>query len=196
MVEAASRMSSTIVLQVSSSMIERYLVLPRYTHAGLSNQRMEVELKIGLAYLSRRTLVLPDLIEIWQGPSPSRSVGRARAATLTDLFDLPPGAITYQEFHRCYPGVTPVGLSWRSDGDGACSAYFVSSSLKELPDELLQKFANGRRHGWVDEPRFEEDLAVVSGQRMLGWYSYFFLLGQHEFVQLRDLIQQIMPKAP
>ena len=156
---------------------------------------MEVELKVGLAYLSKRTLVLPELIEIRQGTNRSRSVGQARPATLTDLFELPPGAITSQEFNRRYPEVTPVGLPWRSDREGASSAYFVSSSLEDLPDGLSQKFANGRRHAWIDEPRLEEQLAVVSAHRMLGWYSHFFLLKQDEFVQLRDLIRQIIPKA-
>ena len=177
-------------------MAERYLLLPHYTPAGLSNQRMELELKVGLAHLTKRTLVLPDAIEIWRGPHPSRPLRAARAATLTDLFELPPGPITYQEFNQRCPDVTPVSLSWRSDQEDACSAYFVSSSLKYLPNEIVQKFANGRRHAWINKPKFEEQLVVVSAHRMLGWYSYFFLVRQDEFVQLRDLIRQITPKAP
>jgi hypothetical protein len=156
---------------------------------------MEVELKVGLAYLSKRTLVLPDLIEIWQGPSPSRLVSRTRAATLTDLFELPSVAITSQEFNRRCPEVTPIGLSWRSDTEGASSAYFVSSSLNDLPDGLLEKFANGRPYRWIDESGFDEHVAVVSAHRMLAWYSYFFLLRQEEFVEVRDIIRQIIPRA-
>lgn len=156
---------------------------------------MELELKVALAHLTKRTLVLPDSIVIWRGPHPSRPIRTARVATLTDLLELPPGSMTSQEFNRRYPEVTPVRLSWRGDEQGACSAYFVSSSLKYLPETIVQKFANGRRHAWINKPKFEEQSVVTSDHRMLGFYSYFFLVRQDEFVQLRDLMQQIKPQA-
>jgi len=176
-------------------MAERYLLLPQYTPAGLSNQRMELEIKVGLAHLTQRTLVLPDSIVIWHGPHPSQPIRAARAATLTDLFALPPGSMTYQEFKRRSPEVTPMRLSWRSNEEGASAAYFVSSSLKYLPDTIVQKFANGRRHAWINKPKVEQEPVVTSPHRMLGWYAYFFLVRQDEFVQLRDLLRQITPKA-
>ena len=67
-------------------MLERFLVLHGHTPAGLSNQRMELEIKIALAHLARRTLVIANRLAIPVADAPQVESALI-AANLDGLID-------------------------------------------------------------------------------------------------------------
>ena len=171
---------------------------------------MELELRVGLAHLLKRTVVIPDSIPILHSYSPRktlRDLPRRLASTfdarygphvtkLTDLFEIPEKFLTYRQYTKQYPNLTPVTLPWTSTTNSAASCYFASPSGASLGSETAQRFANGRLHSWTTGPELDEEPCLTSHHRMFGLYSYFFLVSREEFAELRDLIQRIRPKAP
>jgi len=161
---------------------DRFLILHGYTPAGLSNQRMELEIKIALAHLARRTLVVSNRI-------PIDLQGADAAATLTELFNVPVRFLQLQEFVEQYPDAAALELPWGEPED----AYFASADGARAA-EVRDRFANGRTSMWTFEEDLEQELAIGSRNRLLSWYSYFFLVSQAEFLEIRDLIQGLKPK--
>lgn len=154
----------------------------------LSNKRMALEIGIGLAVLSRRTLSLPVDRPIGWGPRPALVGEEAgHPSSLRDLYELP------VEVH----------------GDDAFESLAASSDTRvvEWPDlheavytddpgaEDLESFALGRPHvswdpSWGDEP------VVQIAARGLGSYAYFFHLDTDRRSSLFELLQSVCPKAP
>ena len=150
-------------------MTERYLLLPAYTPAGLSNQRMELEVKAALAMLTGRTLVLPNKIRAWRGGDRGEA-----EPTVLDMMEIPFPYLHLADFERQYPDATVWELPWDRRTQAA-GAYFVSPPMRDRNPEVETAFANGRP-AWTMDQDLEGEPACGSGSRMLTWYSYFFLV--------------------
>src|SRR5258705_215589 len=104
-------------------MPEQFLILSGYTPAGLSNQRMELEIKAALALLSRRTLVLPSQVRVYSTSSDKVS-GPVR--TLVEKLQPLPAYREFATEFSSHLGLYNVIHVRRSD--------FLKNAWMKLPD--------------------------------------------------------------
>jgi hypothetical protein len=160
----------------------RKIGMPGYP-AGLSNQKMALELAVGVAYLTGRTLELQNL------PRVENRGGPAIQQRVTDLFEVP---IPYQlTFGAEATEGWPV-WRWPSVPRTVLVAPGVGCD-----DTRFRAFANRRPHA--------VELAQLSDARsparvrietdcLLGFYSYVFLLPPGEEQALASLMSKVRPK--
>ncbi len=116
----------------------------KYVHAGLSNQLMELEIKVGLAYLSSRTLVTRGRLRL-RAEGDSGQQQNAQSAKLLDLFDVPVKHATAAQLkgERFQPYIQ---LPW--DGDCSSKAFFCYPNADAFPSFLVASFRNNRQYCW------------------------------------------------
>lgn len=151
----------------------------------LSNKRMALELGVGLAHLSGRTLSLPIDRPVGWGPRPAIEGDDAgRPSSLRDLYELPVDVIDDDEFERRTPERGTRVVEWPDLHD----AVFT-----DRPDaDDLEAFALGRpRVSW--DPSWDDDPVVRIDARGLGSYAYFFHLVADRRQPLFELLQTIHP---
>lgn len=152
----------------------------------LSNKRMALEIGIGLAELSGRTLSLPVDRPVGWGPRPALEGDAAgHPSTLRDLYELPVDVIGNDEFEALGASGGVRVVEWPDLHD----AVFTD----DPGAEDLEAFALGRPHvSW--DPSWDADPVVQIEARGLGSYGYFFHLGADERSSLFDVLRAVRPR--
>lgn len=163
---------------------EKYLIFPNYHVAGLSNQLLELEVKVGLAYLANRVLVTPDRITIAVGKPNSER------AKMLDLFDIPVKHLVKDQFDKI-AFKSGGQLPWV--GKNSCVSFFCYPGADAFSPEMVKSFSNGRPNCW-EFPQNQDAQMWVVPQRMLSNFSYFFLLPDDIREDFRSVVQAVRPK--
>lgn len=169
-------------------MSTRHLYFNLYA-AGLSNQRMSLEIAVGLAYLTGRKLVFPTY------PPLHHSGKLVRDLRITDLFDVPLAMVDIREL----PPLTAGGANARCDWDHQPFTHlvFTTPEYAEQPPDELGEFMFYRSRIASIAPGSDLDTAntlYLSGSRHFCQYSTFFFLPEEQKTRLYQTINSIRPK--
>jgi hypothetical protein len=169
----------------------RYLQFRGEGSTGLSNARMGLDIGVGLAQLTQRTLVMYDVKPLWRGSHPLLADGNDRAATILDLFEVP--VPTVQEAQLAEIGDKTVReLEWPD----LYTSVFHHPAAGPVEDPRFAAFRNGRRA--VVSLSADDDAAPVLrfAKRSLSLYSYFFYLPENLRTELRQTMARVRPRRP
>ena len=153
---------------------------------------MGLEMAIGLAHLSGRSLSMP--VDVPVGPSPTDAVGddRGRAALVSDFWEIPVEIVPDDEWKRFSRRNQKVDLQWGSLSMGVLAhPHDVDRS-----DPTFVDFANGRSDIWSFTPDLDDVPALEVHGRPLGMYTYFFYVRGEARRELEALLQQVRPRQP
>ena len=170
---------------------QNYIVFPNPTVGGMVNLLMELEIRVGLAALSNRTLVSANKFPV--GPQPDDAdYARERSATMLDLFDIPVKHIGLSKFKKLACD-SVLELPWK--GDCATLACFMYPSADAHDEYTRQQFKHQRMYQW-EFPADKSHQAWVASSvgRTFSNYSHFFLAADNVRVKLRKTIAKIQPK--
>ena len=160
---------------------------------GLSNLRMSLDIGVGLATLTDRTLVFYENEPAWDGPEPvlARTHPDDPRPTILDLFDVPVPQLDERfASHRLASGSLHA-THWAD----VCESAFAHP--RDLDDDArFAAFVNGRRHSYRLSPAAEEAEFLQVSCRTFGLYSYFFYVSPQHWPRLRAAMTQVQAKAP
>lgn len=160
----------------------------------LSNKRMALEVGIGLAHLSGRTLSLPIDLPIGSGPRPAITGAAAGPpSSLADLYDLPVAVLG----DAAYAGLTDRHSARTIDWPDLNHVVVVGPPEiddRERPGDL-EAFAQGRDAVSLD-PAWEDAPLLDLPARGLAFYSFLFFLGPERRRSLFELLERIAPRPP
>lgn len=160
--------------------------------AGLSNCRMSLDIGVGLAYLTGRTLTPYGVKPPWTSrPLLRRNHDYTERATVFHLFDLPvPVESIYSRKRNIR--LAQVKRPWSGS---VVDSVFVMNGNAHPDDEAFPSFVNRRSHIWtLNEEVADEDLLV--DESTLGLYSHFFYGDSSSQSRLRAVIHRIRPRRP
>jgi hypothetical protein len=163
----------------------------------LSNKRMALEVGVGLAHLSGRTLSMPVDRPVGWGPRPA--VGEDVAgppSSLRDLFAVPVPVMGEAETTAAVAGRPVVPVDW-PDLHTVVVVDPPGLAADADPDSVadLEAFATGRPAVGFD-PRWDEAAVLDVPVRALGFYSYLFYLRPERRRELFALMERIHPRQP
>ncbi|MBI4819190.1 MAG: hypothetical protein HY791_23160 [Deltaproteobacteria bacterium] len=168
--------------------MSRRLIFPGY-YSGFSNNRMSLDIAVGLAHLTGRTLVpysfrIPRRVRSLRDP-------RRPLSIVPELFDIPVSNTDEYWEERRNPFAQALECSWA----GICESMFYTSEALREDQDRFQQFRNGRQFVYSFGPREDEapDLHIKS--QTLGFYSYFFHLPEPEHRGLLKVMKSLRPKA-
>lgn len=172
-------------------MSPRYLEFRADRSFGLSNARMGLEIGVGLAHLTRRTLVYYDMKPLWQGSHPVVPMeGRRGGATILDLYEVP--VPTLPESERA--GISGLGVRELDWPDLFACAFRHPAAPAD--DARFAAFLN-RRPTVVGFSEQDDAAPVLRfANRSLSLYSYFFYLPDDLHAELRRTIARVRPREP
>lgn len=156
----------------------------------LSNKLMALEVGIGLAHLSGRTLSLPIDAPIGWGPRPVLDGDDAgEPSSLRDLFALPVTVLGDEEYGQLVGRHPVLTIDWPD----LHQVVYSDPHARQQDEDRFEAFAHGRPAvtfdpAWADAPIL--DLTA----RGLAFYSYFFHLVPERRRTLFSLLEQIQPK--
>ena len=169
----------------------RRLFVPGY-YAGFSNQKMSLDIAVGLAYLTGRVLVpyrfreprwFPPTAEPSRVPEPPR---------LPDLFDIP---VAWSDEYLL--------KTWISQPDAlhcpwapVFESVFCLSGEPPNDDVRFRQFRNGRQYVHTFSPEQDDAPDLHISAHTLGHYSHFFYLDEDRRHRLVDLMRRLRPKLP
>jgi hypothetical protein len=169
---------------------DKFLAFPFYSTGGMINLLMELEIRVGLALLSGRTLVSPNKYPI-SPMDEDHLYGRYREAGLLDLYDLPVRHISLTKLYkRGFDSLYSLG--WQ--GNCASEAYFSQLEPNHFTRQDLDQFRMKRQYEW----KFPDNDADVWGcgvQRTFANYSYFFLVQPEKRKRFLSNMAKIQPKV-
>ena len=174
-------------------MSPRYLEFRAGRSFGLSNARMGLEIGVGLAHLTRRTLVPYDVKPLWQGSHPVVPMeGRRGGATILDLFEVPVPTLPESECARIAADSGVRELAWPD----LFACVFRHPDAGPADDARFAAFRNDRPT--VVSFSEEDGAAPVLrfANRSLSLYSYFFYLPDDLRAELRRTIARVRPREP
>ena len=150
---------------------------------------MSLEIAVGLAYLSNRTLVFP-------GDSPLEHSGKpVWNLRITDLFDMPVSVASLQEATAACVGKATAYCSW--DHQPFTHLVFCMPDQVDNPDDDMLEFMYYRGLLVTLPPGSDMDTAAMlhmSGTRHFCQYSTFFYLPDERRGPLYEVINAIKPK--
>ena len=157
----------------------------------LSNKRMALEVGVGLAHLSGRTLSLPVDARVGWGPRPALEGPEAgRASTLRDLYDLPVAVMGDDEYAELLAEHPVRAVAWPD----LHTAVFVDPPEHADGSDFVA-FAHGRPAIGFD-PAWAEDPILDVAARGLGSYSYLFYLEPERRRELFTVLERVRAKQP
>lgn len=171
----------------------KYLYFNGYP-AGLSNNKMALDIGVGLAYLTNRTLVYFNNYPVWPGsyrPLNDASIPSERP-TVIDLYDTPIQQMSQQEFLQQPGPLTRYDVPMQVMTQ---SLFYFPSDLP-IDDERFHAFRNGRQHAYTITPQMNEADVVCINGKTLGLYSHSFYLHDDMRSDFIDAMKQVVPKAP
>lgn len=171
---------------------EKYLAFPLPLRGGMVNLLIELEIRVGLAYLSDRTLVSPNKIPCWPQPD-DHIYKRYRSAAMLDLFDFPIKHISTTKLYK--NGFDTLHqLNWQ--GECASQAFYIHGDRSEYDPEVISAFKEQREFQWQFPDNDDDTWVSLVQQRTFCNYAYFFLAPDPVRKKLRSVIARIQPKSP
>jgi hypothetical protein len=161
-------------------------------YAGLSNCRMSLDIGVGMAYLTGRTLVPFAVKPSWSSDPLVQNNGVPRP-TVLDLYAIP-GNIQYDYANRrkiTTKAQTKAPLKpWDAP---VADSVFADSDTVDPEDKNFRAFRNGRPHLWrTAEAAHDKDICFDNFT--LGMYSHFFYLPEPRRSDLRIVLSKVRPK--
>jgi hypothetical protein len=158
----------------------------------LNNQRIALEVGVGLAALSGRALSIPGEPDLQGRPLPGLDNGTTqRAACLLDLFDVPVEVVTDEGYAALCIRDRPVHPSWPSL---ILDAAFVLHD-NPIGDGLLGAFLAGRKAVISFSPSIAAAPIVEVNSRLLAFPSFVFCLNGGERAMAFDAVSAVLPKS-
>jgi hypothetical protein len=161
-------------------------------NAGLSNCRMSLEVGVGLAYLTNRTLVPYAVKAPWTSePLPQFQKERIQRATVLDLFHLP------VPVDRQYEPVVKLKKPHpiRPWTGGVYDAAFIMDSNSSPDSEDFCAFRNRRHHVWTLSQAPSDDGDLLIDNDTLGFCSHFFYGAPSRLSELHSVLRRIRPRS-
>ena len=170
---------------------EKYLAFPYALSGGLVNLLMELEIRVGLAHLSGRTLVSPNKMPC-QPQWDDHIYKRYRSATMMDMFDFPVKHISITKLYKT--GFDTLHeLDWR--GQCASQAYYIHGDESQYDAGIIESFRETRQHQWTLPDNDADTWVAIVPQRTFCNYAYFFLAPESMRKNIRTVISRIQPKS-
>jgi hypothetical protein len=162
-------------------------------HAGMSNCRMSLDIGVGLAHLTGRTLVPYGVRAPWSShPLLGTQKDTTHCATVLDLFQLPVG-VDYG--HQRVTEIDEEHANRPWTGGVYDSALIIDEEL--CPDsEDFVAFRNRRHFVWYLSHAPSDDENMLVDNETLGFYSHFFYGAPEKLAELRELLRRIRPETP
>jgi hypothetical protein len=172
----------------------RYLEFRADRLGGLSNVRMGLDIGVGLAQLTRRTLVLYDVTPLWRGSNPvvAEDGDRGAEATILDLFEVPVPSLPEAQYGQVAadPGVRDLG--WPD----LYNCVFRHPAMCHADERQFADFRN-RRPTVVTLSQEDDEASVLRfSSRGLSLYSYFFYLPEDLRAELIRTMARVQPRTP
>lgn len=156
----------------------------------LSNKLMALEIGVGLAHLSDRTLSLPVDAPIGWGPRPALTGdGAGEPSSLRDLFDLPVTVLDDEEYDQLVGAHPVLTVDWPD----LHQVVYADPPARQQDEERFAAFAHGRPAVTFD-PDWANAPILDLTARGLASYSYFFYVTPERRRGLFSLLEQIQPK--
>jgi hypothetical protein len=161
---------------------------------GLSNLKMALDIGVGLAHLTGRTLVVYENDPLWDGPAPVVALRRPAAPrpTILDLFDLPVPHVREEFFSLPVCGLSLHRCAWH---DFPHSLFYYPADMP-TGDRAFEDFCNGRRYAYTIDERLNAFDVLQVDARPLALYSYFFYLPAARRADFVRLMAAVRPKLP
>lgn len=166
----------------------------RLYFGGMSNVRMSLDIAVGLAYLTRRTLAPYDIrpLDVGHIGLLRPGIDFTQYSTLLDLFDVP--VPVTQEVLR-QQEVSGPGIHRLHEHDLVKSVFFTRDTMR-MPPACIVDFCNNRppacRFGYDHESDSHEHLQMDG--RTLANHSYLFCLPDTSKQELNRLMSGIDAK--
>jgi hypothetical protein len=153
---------------------------------------MGLEIGVGLAHLTRRTLVPYDVQPLWRGSHPVvGQQGKSGEASILDLFEVP--VPTLPEAQRSQIAtLSTVELDWPD----LYQAVFRHPAMGAVDERDFEAFRNRRPRIVTFSEQDEASPVLRFSNRSLSLYSYFFYLPDDLRAETRRLIEGVRPRAP
>jgi GDP-fucose protein O-fucosyltransferase len=162
-------------------------------HAGLNNCRMSLDIGVGLAHLTGRTLAPYNVQPPWSShPLLRRGTDYSDPATILDLFDLP------VPIDRACAGESEIvlpGVRSLLQAPVYESVLWVEPAPPIEGDDF-QAFRNRREHVAILANEVNEDTDFLVDVPTLGMYSYFFYGDVNTQSDLRRILGQVRARQP
>ena len=162
--------------------------------AGLSNNRLALDIGVALAWLTGRTLAMYDDRSIWTGSNPQLANAASAVSSLSilDLYDLPVTQASAAALQSGFGSRTEATLDLQ---EMAHALIFLPAGA-DLNTPRFNDFRNGRQLGHTSTPEMEAaDVLHVCG-KTLGLYAYGFFLEEDQHRALNRIMGGIVPRAP
>lgn len=159
---------------------------------GLSNRKLGLDIGVGLAHLTGRTLVAYENDPLSDGAAPVVALRRPDTPqpTILDLFDLPVPHMREEFFSLRMTGLSLHRCAWHD----LPWAFFYYPADMPTGDRQFEDFRNGRRYAYTIDGRLNEFDVLQVDARPLALYSYFFYLPAALRADFVRLMAAVRPK--
>jgi len=159
---------------------------------GLSNHKVALDIGVGLAHLTGRTLVVYENDPLWDGPAPVVALRRpvAPRPSILDLFDLPVPNLREEFFWLRMSRLSLHRCSWQDFPQ----AFFYYPADMATSGREFEDFRNGRAYAYTIDERLNEFDVLQVDARPLALYSYFFYLPADRRADFVRLMAAVRPK--
>ena len=162
-------------------------------YAGLNNCRMSLDIGVGLAYLTGRTLAPYAVKAPWcSDPLLRKRDDYASRATVLDLFAVP---VAVDRTHARARNIKVPGARRLLSTAVAESVLHIDAETS-IECAEFEEFRNRREHVVTLDDAIQDDEDILVDVSTLGMYSHFFYGGESRRSELQHVLRKIRPRKP